>query len=301
MSAFDAPPIVSPSLPPDEPSVPGMPVENIRMLRHQALGGVELLVVQNSLRQWKVFNTVHSISISNGWIGSVHYRGVVSEIAPGSVFCTEPGEPHTTSRPAAAAGLQVLMIDEAVLREQLVELDFRGRDVHFSEAVTRKAAPQLRSLNMVMSAGGTQLELQSAFVELVATVAQELLADRPPCPVTKDDLGGLADDMRDLVHARVDEGTTLSLDELATAANLSRFRALRAFKRRHGVPPHTYELCLRLSRARELIKAGTSVVTAAMESGFADQSHLTRHFRNFYGYTPAQHGRGGAAKANRVF
>jgi AraC-like DNA-binding protein len=208
------------------------------------------------------------------------------------VFCTEPGEPHTTSRPAAAASLQVLMIDEAVLREQLVELDFGRRDIHFSETVTRKAAPQLRRLNALLTASGMQLELQSAFVDLVATMAQQLLADAPKVSLTKDDLGALADDMRDLVHARVEEGTSLSLDELAAAANLSRFRALRVFKRRHGVPPHTYELCLRLSRARELIKAGTSVAAAAMESGFADQSHLTRHFRSFYGYTPGKHGRG---------
>jgi AraC-like DNA-binding protein len=36
-----------------------------------------------------------------------------------------------------------------------------------------------------------------------------------------------------------------------------------------------------------------------MESGFADQSHLTRHFRSFYGYTPAKHA-ADAAKASRA-
>jgi transcriptional regulator GlxA family with amidase domain len=97
--------------------------------------------------------------------------------------------------------------------------------------------------------------------------------------------------MRDLLHATVDEGASLSLEELSAAANLGKFRALRAFKRRHGMPPHTYELCLRVSRARELLKLGMSAAAVALECGFADQSHLTRHFRRLHGLTPGKYGR----------
>jgi AraC-like DNA-binding protein len=262
--------------------------EHIRILRQGALPGLELLEVTNSLRAWKVFNTVHSVTISESWLGEVTYRGRVSEITPGSVFCTEPGEAHATSRPAAAGALHVLMIEEAPLREQLAELDFHARDIRFTEIVTRQVAPELRRLARLLGAAGrTPLELQSGFVELVEAMSQHLIT-ADAAHAAKIDADDVADSMRDLLHAGVEDGVSLSLDELAAAAKLGKFRALRAFKRRHGIPPHTYELCLRLGRARALIKSGMSLAATAMECGFADQSHMTRHFRAFHGYTPAR-------------
>ena len=261
--------------------------ERMRLLRHPALPGLELLQVKNSLRSWKVFNVVHSVTVSESWLGSVKYRGHVSEMAPGSVFCTEPGEAHATSQPAAAGALQILMIDEAPLREQLAELEFHARDIRFAKAVTRQLAPELRRLAGLLSAPGpTPLELQSGFVDLVETMSRDLVPSGRG-QVAKD-AHDIADRMRDLLHARVEKGASVSLDELAAAAKMSKFRALRAFKRRHGIPPHTYELCLRVGRARMLIKSGMSLAHTAVECGFADQSHLTRHFRAIHGYTPAR-------------
>ena len=44
----------------------------------------------------------------------------------------------------------------------------------------------------------------------------------------------------------------------------------------------------RLDRARSLLRAGHSLVDAALACGFADQSHLTRQFRSAYGLTPGR-------------
>ena len=265
-------------------------VERISVVRDPSLPGLELLKAENSVREWKIFNTVHSINISDSWLGNVEYRGRVSQVTPGNVFCTEPGEAHSTSRPAAPGSLRVLTMEEAPLRKQLEELNVHTRHIHFAETVTCKAALQLRRLMSSFGAVGTSsLEIQSAFVDLVTVIAHQLLTDRPTRPAAVDDSSVLADQMRDLLHARVQEGASLSLDELAAAADLDRFRALRVFKRRHGMPPHTYELCLRLSRARDLLKAGMSVAATAVECGFADQSHMTRHFRRSFGMTPAKY------------
>jgi AraC-like DNA-binding protein len=42
----------------------------------------------------------------------------------------------------------------------------------------------------------------------------------------------------------------------------------------------------RLERARQLIAAGGPLADAAAASGFADQSHLTRQFKQAYGVAP---------------
>lgn len=79
-----------------------------------------------------------------------------------------------------------------------------------------------------------------------------------------------------------------SLRMLAGLAGMSRFQLLRAFTREFGAPPLRWLQSLRAERARVLIRRGESLAAAAVVSGFADQSHMTRTFRRMYGYTPGQ-------------
>lgn len=75
------------------------------------------------------------------------------------------------------------------------------------------------------------------------------------------------------------------LGELAGLCGLSRFHFLRMFKAATGLPPHAYQLQRRLHFARRLIRTGTPIAEAAVDAGFADQAHLSRHFLRAYGYT----------------
>ena len=83
----------------------------------------------------------------------------------------------------------------------------------------------------------------------------------------------------------------LSLNEIAKAVNLSPFHVARLFKQSLGVSPHQYVIQLRVSSARSLLSAGSgerSLAEVASAVGFADQSHLTRHFKRIMGVTPRQ-------------
>jgi methylphosphotriester-DNA--protein-cysteine methyltransferase len=55
-----------------------------------------------------------------------------------------------------------------------------------------------------------------------------------------------------------------------------------------GLPPHGYLKQARVRKARNLLSRGWSIAAAAMEAGFADQSHLTRNFKHIFGITPGQ-------------
>jgi AraC-like DNA-binding protein len=52
------------------------------------------------------------------------------------------------------------------------------------------------------------------------------------------------------------------------------------------MPPHAYRLAERLNAARERLRAGAAPAELAAELGFADQSHLGRHFRRLFGTSP---------------
>lgn len=62
---------------------------------------------------------------------------------------------------------------------------------------------------------------------------------------------------------------------------------MRSFAAHFGLTPHAYLMQRRASRARDLIRSGSPLAAAAFESGYADQSHMTRDFRRRYGLNPA--------------
>lgn len=94
---------------------------------------------------------------------------------------------------------------------------------------------------------------------------------------------------RVLQHIDQNLGQALTLAELAEVAGLSIWRMATVFRERVGVPPHRYICRLRVQRAQELMRQGSSAATAATEAGFYDQSHLSRHFRTLCGMTPGQY------------
>lgn len=81
-------------------------------------------------------------------------------------------------------------------------------------------------------------------------------------------------------------GGELTIEDLAAAAGCSRYAAYRAFSSVYGMAPSDYQRQLRVRAARGLLATGVSPATAAAEAGFADQPHLTRWFRRYYGVTP---------------
>lgn len=81
----------------------------------------------------------------------------------------------------------------------------------------------------------------------------------------------------------------IALAELSAIAGLSPFHLLRVFRKHTGLPPHEYQLQLRVAHARKLIRDGGRISDAALETGFCDQSHLSRSFKRIVGMTPGQY------------
>jgi transcriptional regulator GlxA family with amidase domain len=89
-------------------------------------------------------------------------------------------------------------------------------------------------------------------------------------------------------------------DELAAAAGVSKYQLIRLFTAVTGVPPHTYQVALRVNLARRLLERGERAIDVACLAGFADQSHLNRHFRRRLGKTPAQYAQATATGAGHA-
>ncbi|MBC8092360.1 MAG: helix-turn-helix transcriptional regulator [Pseudonocardia sp.] len=88
-------------------------------------------------------------------------------------------------------------------------------------------------------------------------------------------------------HLLRNQARNITLAELAELAQLGRYQVQRLFRSEVGVPPHAYLVQLRVARARRLISRGMAPAEVATAVGFADQSHLGRHFRSIAARTPA--------------
>jgi AraC family transcriptional regulator len=90
-------------------------------------------------------------------------------------------------------------------------------------------------------------------------------------------------------HIESHLGENLPLASLAAVAGLSVSHFRTMFKRSTGLPVHEYLIQRRVARARSLLLQGRlSASEAALEAGFAHQSHLARCMRRVLGVTPAQ-------------
>jgi len=82
-------------------------------------------------------------------------------------------------------------------------------------------------------------------------------------------------------------GGRVELPELAREVNLNERYLISLFKRASGISPCQFQLGVRAERARNLIVADRPLADVAMSTGFADQSHLNRDFKKFFGVTPS--------------
>ena len=106
---------------------------------------------------------------------------------------------------------------------------------------------------------------------------------------SKDRRGGLAPwQLRRATEYMTEHlGDPVLLKDLAGQTGLSASRFGRAFKLSMGVSPHRWQMNLRVLEAQEMLRDGKrSQAEIALATGFAEQSHFSRVFREVVGMPP---------------
>ncbi|MGE6739088.1 AraC family ligand binding domain-containing protein [Allorhizobium pseudoryzae] len=214
-------------------------------------------------------------------------RGEREHTGPGALYLINPGEVHD-GQPGAPDGYRYRMIypDMTVLTEIIEEMT--GRAFHGSPSFARQLLtdrPLAAAFNRAHRAieEGTALEGEESMYGVLATMFARHGSEIIRAPEYQEPLAMRR--VKDYIASHFDE--EIGLQALAKVAGLSRAHMIRAFRKHYFITPHAYQTDLRIRHARCLLRAGATPSDTAAACGFADQAHLTRHFKARTGLTPA--------------
>jgi AraC-like DNA-binding protein len=227
----------------------------------------------------------YAIGFTLHGIQSFRYRGAARHSVPGQVFVLHPDETHD-GRAGTLDGFRyrILYVEPRLIQKALGEehgaLPFVRDVVSNDSMLARAIKPALDDLDSPLEdlqRDRIVLGLADALAAADPSLARRRLPARHVCAVTR---------AREFLDANVRVGARSA--ELEALTGLSRYDLARQFRVCLGTSPYRYLVMRRLDRARALIRQGTPLAEAAFTSGFADQSHLTRHFKKAYGHSPGQ-------------
>ena len=218
---------------------------------------------------------------------SFHYRGSLSTSAAGQVMVIHPDEMHD-----GHAG-----VDEGFAYRMLY-IDPGAVSIALDSAAT-PFVPDVVADDAALAA-----QLQEAFADfprplepiaadaIVGRVAELLSARCDSAAKPRRQPTALRAAHRAVGRARdflvAEAPRIVASQELERVSGLDRFALARHFRAAYGTSPHRFQVGRRLARAQGLIARSTALSEVAAATGFADQSHLTRHFAARFGLTPGR-------------
>lgn len=216
-------------------------------------------------------------------------RSSTANTQAGHLVCLlDPGEMLRTSGVQVPEHIEGVMIQPAFMEKIADEQGLAPSSLWFRQAFLDH--PELaRALDAFFSSldrQATRLERDSCLAGLMQ-IALETCMEKRPGPASGSRHSIAVKRVLELLDAHY--ALDISLDQLAAETGLSRSQLIRAFKREVGVPPHSYQIHLRIARARQLLRRGMSPADVATQVGFYDQSHFGQKFRRIVGLTPGRY------------
>ncbi|MDA8371492.1 MAG: AraC family transcriptional regulator [Nocardiopsaceae bacterium] len=255
--------------------------------RHPGLPGVELLKARFVRYAFtRHTHETYTIGVIEDGVEEYDYRGQTHRVGAGGIALAEPHEVHTGHAGTPSGWrYRVLYPSVAAMTEAAQELGLTAPPSFPQSAIDDpETANALRAAHMATERGDRLSASSLTRDALVRLIRRHAHRSGKAAPQAGPAGSGTAAAARDLLQADLADPPTLG--ELATAVGSTPYALLRAFRAAYGLPPHAYLNQARVHRACGLLREGGTPGEVAAHVGFADQSHLTRHFKRHTGVTP---------------
>nr|WP_198347048.1 AraC family transcriptional regulator [Nocardiopsis dassonvillei] len=226
--------------------------------------------------------------ITDGIEEYTHGRGR-ARVGPGGLAVVGPGEVHTGHAGVPEGwSYRVFYPLPEVVSDIARELGMRGTPAFTESGIHAPEAARVLATAHVAAENGDRLTASSLARQGLGMLLRSHGRERAVGPAGHAARPEVERARRILAGRLVDPPT---LEELAAGLGIGPFALSRAFRAVHGLPPHAYLNQLRVDRARALLASGRRAGEVAVEVGFADQPHLTRHFKRHLGVPPVAYQR----------
>lgn len=255
------------------------PGEKLAFYRPPAAMGVELLTAHDSFEPWHVYHEQYAVCATRTAATHIRYRGKVHPVVDRSVSFFEPGEVHRNLKVHKRSDFKVVFMRPDFLQQAFAEM---GGTASFNliPQPTAGLFDAVYAFGQSVEEEAEPLEQQS---RLAVCLEHFRRCSAHPGKAPRTPTSGEMSVARRYLVERYNRAVTL--EELGMACGISKYHLIRQFARHVGLPPHAFQIHVRIERARELLRRGLSAVEVAMIVGFADQSHLNRHFGRIWGIT----------------
>lgn len=222
--------------------------------------------------------------------GQVTYRGANHRTPTGGLCVIHPGEIHSNrSFVETGCSFRSLYIEPHSI--QSVAAEAYGKDLGAPFFPTTVIHDQVvvglfLQLLSALETSASTLEREIKLQDFSFTVVTRFAESRTPHQSFRQKHHNI---QRTCEYLRAHCHENVSLGTLAAIAGVSVFHFSRLFAAQVGLPPHGFQNHLRLVQAKKLLRDGESISNVALNTGFADQSHFSRHFKRLFGVTPGQY------------
>jgi AraC-like DNA-binding protein len=220
-----------------------------------------------------------------------YYRGATHCALAGDVVVINPDEVHTGhSGDASGWSYRMFYPDVALMRRLSADMGGTGNAPYFTAAVIKDPdlAGQIQRLHHLLEYSKASLARETCFCEIMSRLILRHAANAPALPRRGIEHHTVA---RAAAFLEAHLSANITLEELSLQVGVSPFYLSRLFRRCTGLPPHAYLKQRRIVKAKAMLRRGVPIVQVAVATGFADQSHLTRHFKQIVGVTPGRYAR----------
>lgn len=268
------------------------PRDHIKVWRPRDLARLELRrgfsVARPVPRHW---HEEYQFCLIQAGPGDLYYRGSCLLTPPASLFMVHPGEVHSnrTHDDQLGCTYRTLFVDAELMRDAASEIFARTPSLPFFPTAVvfdREVIQQYLDLHVALEQSASSLERQALLLDLLAQLIARFAEACPSPRAFARDRHAVKRACDYLAEHFVEN---ITLETLAGIAGLSPFHFSRLFAEQFGMPPHAFQTQLRVLRAKALLGQGRAIPQVASQTGFADQSHLTRHFKRLVGVPPGQY------------